>query len=135
MKKTLTVSLLLVIIITAVSCTSVGVIATRAAIYAARVADQLRTAEGSAADRDALCAYYAAHHEKVEIVREFAKAHWSDVPEQYRAALLAINDQLNACDAGTTTVVSEKKTTARTLLTALRRAVAFYQKLHASGIV
>ena len=137
MQKALTASLILVVLITAVSCASIGVVATRAALYAARVVDQLRTAEGSAADRDALCAYYGAHHDEVEAVREYAKAHWTEIPEQYKPALLAINDQLNACDAATTTTAETpaKKTTARALLAALRRAVALYQKLSAAGVV
>jgi len=139
MKKALTVSVAVLVLITAVSCAGIGVVATRAALYAARVLDQLRTAEGSAADRDVLCEYYKAHHDEVEAVREYAKAHWNDVPEQYKPALLAINDQLNACDAGVTPPAADsqpaKKTTARALLTALRRAVALYQKLSAAGII
>ena len=157
MKKTLTASIALALIFTAVSCTSVGVVATNAALYLARVVDQLRTTEGSAIDHDTLCAYYKAHYDEVEAVRAYAKAHWTDVPEQYKPALLAINEQLNACDATVsaatanrwqkgemiehsvteqqTAATPAKKTTARALLTAMRRSVALYQKLRAAGIL
>jgi hypothetical protein len=150
MHKALTVCLAVLILITAASCAGIGVIASQAALYAVRVAHQLRTTEGPAADRDALCEYYKTHHDEVEVVRAYAKAHWSDVPEDYKPALLAINEQLMTCeepaakwhkgDAIEHTVDSEvkqpaKKTTARALLAALRRAVALYQKLRAAGIV
>jgi hypothetical protein len=93
----------------------------------------LRGVVGSYAERDTLCTYYTEHREEVEAVREFAKANWERVPENYKPALLAVNEQLDACEA--ITPDGTKRTTAKTLLDALKRAVKLYRELKAAGVL
>jgi hypothetical protein len=127
--RILSTSLLILTMLSVVGCGS-----TTTAIVIFGVASRIvRGVLGSASERDTLCAYYTEHRDEVEAVREFAKANWERVPEKYKPALLAINEQLDACDAETANV--QKRTTARTLLDALKRAVALYRELKATGVL
>jgi hypothetical protein len=125
--RILITALLLLTMSSVVACSSTSAIVIRS--VGVRI---LRGVVGSYADRDTLCAYYTEHHDEVEAVREFARANWERVPENYKPALLAINEQLDACEA---LPAPGKKTTARALLDALKRAVALYRELKAAGVL
>jgi hypothetical protein len=126
--RTLCTCLLILTTLSVVSCGSATAVFFRS--VGARI---LRGVLGSAAERDTLCTYYTEHKGEVEAVREFARANWERVPEKYKPALVAVNEQLDACDAEAATVA--KKTTARALLDALKRVVALYRELKAGGVL
>jgi hypothetical protein len=130
LRTILTIALLILTTTSVVSCGTTTTAVVLRGVSALRI---LGGVLGSSTDRDTLCAYYTEHHDEVEAVREFAKANWQSVPEKYKPALLAINEQLNTCDAEVATVA--KKTTARALLDALKRAVAFYRELKSAGVL
>jgi hypothetical protein len=132
LKKILTVAVLIVSLLTLAACGSTGALVVTGVAAGANIVQGL---SGSDADRSALCTYYTEHRTEVEAVRTYAKANWQRVPEQYKPSLLAINDQLNACDAPEASVGSGTKTTTQALFDALQRAVKFYRELHAAGIV
>jgi hypothetical protein len=132
LKKILTIAVLIVSLLTLAACGSTGALVVTGVAAGAKI---VRGLSGSEADRSALCTYYIEHRKEVEAVREYAKANWQRVPEQYKPALLAINDQLNACDAPGTAVADGTKTTTQALFDALQRAVKFYRELHDAGIV
>jgi hypothetical protein len=133
--------IILTILITALSlsaftaCSSALPMLPKVAATAAAIVGRLKAAPGTDAEREVLCKYCSAHRAEVETIREWAKANWSRVPEETKPALLAINDALNACDSETVTTAPEGRTTARKLLEALQRAVAFYRQLKAEGVI
>lgn len=130
MTNRLIISIVLVSAFLLTACsTSTGALVARGVISAVTI---FKKANGTTAERDALCNYYNEHRAEVEAVRTYAKANWQKVPEDIKPQLLAINEQLNACEAPAGTA---KGTTASTLLVALRRAVAFYRELQAAGIL
>ena len=121
-------ALLLLTILSVSACsTTTGIVIRTVGVRA------LRGVVGSYVEHDTLCTYYTEHRNEVEAVRKFAKANWERVPEKYKPALLAINDQLDACDAAT--AGDTKRTTAKALLDALKRAVTLYRELNAAGIL
>jgi hypothetical protein len=121
-----TLALFLVLALTLTACTSTTAVLARGAAVAVRAVSK---ASNSEADRVSLCDYYAQHRAEVDGVREFARTNWSKVPEEYKPSLVAINEQLNACEASTS------PTSTRRLYSALQKAVAFYRELRAAGLI
>jgi hypothetical protein len=115
----------------AAACTSTGALFAKGVAIGARI---VRGVAGTNAERDALCAYYIAHRDEVDAVREFAKASWERIPDEHKPALLAINEHLNDCEVGDS-VTPTKRTKASVLLDALKRIVSLYGDLKASGVL
>lgn len=111
------------------ACGSTGAIVVRGVVTGAKI---VRGVTGS--ERDTLCDYYTAHRAEVEAVRAYAKANWNEVPEDYKPALVAINERLIACD-NPQQMADGKSSTGAALLEALKRAVALYGKLNAAGVI
>ena len=105
------------------ACTSTAAVLTRGAALAVRVVSKVSTTETAS-----LCDYYAQHRVEVDAVREYARANWTKVPEEYKPSLLAINEELNACDASS-------QTQPRRLYAALKKAVALYGELRSAGVI
>ena len=128
--KRLVLALLTVGFVTA--CSSTGALIAKGVAVGARI---VRGVAGTDAERDALCAYYTAHRDEVEAVREFAKASWERIPDEHKPALLALNEHLNECEATGDSAEPTKRTKARVLLDALKRVVLLYGELKASGVL
>ena len=134
MKKKIIIALLLTIAaLTLAACGSTSAIVTSAVLTGAKVFSGVA---GSANEHAVLCKYYDEHRAEIETVRAYYKANWKSVPEKDKPALLKINEQLSGCDAEVSaTAAPMKKTTARALLDAFKRAVAIYRELKAAGLL
>ncbi|HET7437517.1 MAG TPA: hypothetical protein VFN10_22625 [Thermoanaerobaculia bacterium] len=131
-KHIIATALAVAVLLFTTACSSAGPLFLKAVFYGALVVEKLQDRlAGTAAERNALCDYYTAHREEIEAVREYAKANWQQIPEQHKPALLAINEQLNACDNN----VKARPTTARALLDAFKSAVSLYRTLKTSGVL
>lgn len=129
--KFITAVLLSIAALLPISCGWTGAVAsgvvTGARIFARVV--------GTQSEREMVCKYYNEHREEIDAVREYYKASWERVPEKDKPALLRINEQLTECDATTVMSAPAKRTTARALLDAFKRAVEIYRELKAAGVL
>ncbi len=129
MKRTITVVLLILATLTLAACGTTGSFLLTGASIARRVI-------GSASEKEVLCKYYSEHKTEIEVVRAYYKANWQSVPEKDKPVLLALNEQLNACEATTPAADAPvKKTTAQKLLAAFKRAVEIYHELKVAGVL
>jgi hypothetical protein len=133
MRNTISSGLLIAATLSLVACGSTTAIVRSAVLTGAKIFSGVI---GSAPERDALCKYYGEHRTEIEMVREYYKANWQNVPEVDKPALVKLSEQLNACDANAAVATPAiEKTTARALLDAFERAVAIYRELKAAGVL
>jgi hypothetical protein len=133
MKNVIISGLLIAATLSLVACGSTTAIVSSAVITGAKI---VKGVVGTASERDVLCKYYSEHRTEIETVRAYYKANWQSVPEKDKPALIKINEQLNACDANTSTASPAiAKTTAQALLDAFKHAVGIYRELKAAGVL
>ncbi|MGN6187197.1 MAG: hypothetical protein ACTHQM_26470 [Thermoanaerobaculia bacterium] len=114
------------IAVTLTACTSTKAMLSRGISVAGRAISNISNPDPDSAT---LCSYYTEHRTEVDAVREYARANWSKIPDEYKPALVAINDRLIACDEPL------PETSSRRIYGALKKAVALYAELRAAGVI